>query len=201
MEYHKRFITLEGIDGAGKSTHSSWLCEELENRGHKVVMTREPGGTPLGEKLRQVLLEEEMSIEAEVLLIFSARIENVQKIILPALKNGSWVISDRFVDTTYAYQGGGEGFSMHRIEALEKWTNPILQPGLTLFLDLPTSTARRRLEETSFLDHFERRDPAFFERVRRAYHERARQHSERFCIVDSTTAVEKVRAFIASVLL
>lgn len=142
-----KFITLEGIDGAGKSTHHTWLVSHLQQAGKRVLATREPGGTELGEKLRALVLSETMDLETEALVMFAARREHLAKAILPALTDGIWVVSDRFTDATYAYQGGGRGLAPERIEALEAWVQGALQPDLTLVFDLPTSVAMERLRK------------------------------------------------------
>ncbi|MFH1604962.1 MAG: dTMP kinase, partial [Pseudomonadota bacterium] len=151
-----KFITLEGVDGAGKSTHVQWVAGRIEAAGRKVVVTREPGGTPLGEELRKLLLTQPMHLETEALLMFAARREHLDKVILPALAAGTWVLSDRFTDATFAYQGGGRGLDMGRIEALESWVQQGLQPDLTLVFDLSVEEARRRLQQTGAArDRFE----------------------------------------------
>lgn len=193
-----RFLTLEGIDGAGKSTHVGWLVECLETRGYTVVATREPGGTPLGEELRRLLLREPMTHESEALLMFAARREHLDRVIRPALARGEWVLCDRFTDATFAYQGGGHGVPFDRIRALEQWIHGDCQPDLTLLFDVPTAVSRERLDkavaEGRALDKFEREAAAFFDRVRGAYLDRARENPGRFRIVDSTRSVEAVRA-------
>ena len=140
-----KFITFEGVDGAGKSTHLNWFADTLRARGIDLLVTREPGGTPLGEKLREILLHEAMHGETEALLMFAARREHIEKVIKPALKKGSWVISDRFTDASFAYQGGGRGVSVQKLEQLEQWVQGDLQPDLTLLFDIPVEVARQRL--------------------------------------------------------
>jgi len=192
-----RFLTLEGIDGAGKSTHVEWIRDRLAPRT-RVVCTREPGGTSLGEKLRELLLHEEMTHDTEALLMFAARREHVEHVIRPALQRGDWVLCDRFTDATYAYQGGGHGVDATRIRQLEAWVHGDCSPDLTLLFDVPTQVSRDRLERTGRpLDKFEREYGAFFERVRAAYLERARAEPARFRIVDSTQPMASVRAAIA----
>ncbi len=197
-----RFITLEGIDGAGKSTHVGWLVKGIEDRGRTVVATREPGGTPLGEELRRLLLREPMTHDSEALLMFAARREHLDQVIRPALARGDWVLCDRFTDATFAYQGGGHGVPLDRIRALEQWIHGDCQPDLTLLFDVPTPVSRERLAkaqtEGRALDKFEREAAAFFERVRAAYLERAREHPGRFRIVDSTRPVAVVRAELSA---
>lgn len=189
-----RFLTLEGVDGAGKSTHGPWIAERLQALGCKVLVTREPGGTPLGEKLRGLLLAEPMSLETEALLMFAARSEHLDKVIRPALAAGTWVVCDRFTDASYAYQGGGRGLGVARVAALEQWLHPDLQPDLTWLFDVPLDVARQRLADARQPDRFEREAQAFFERTRAAYHELAAAHPGRIRLVDATQSVEAVRA-------
>ena len=195
-----RFITLEGIDGAGKSTHVPWIAGRLEATGHPIVTTREPGGTPLGEALRSLILREPMTHDSEALLMFAARREHLDRVIRPALSRGDWVLCDRFTDATYAYQGGGHGVDRTRIRELEQWLHGDCQPDITLLFDVPTGVSRARLEraqaEGRTLDKFEREAGAFFERVRNAYLERARDDPMRFRVIDSTRPLEDVRAAI-----
>lgn len=189
-----KFITLEGIDGAGKSTHLGWLVDTLRSRGREVVQTREPGGTPLGEKLRALLLHDPMDQDTETLLMFAARREHIAKVIRPALDAGRWVVSDRFTDATFAYQGGGRGLDWARIEALESWVQGALQPDLTLLFDLPEEVAAVRLQGTGAApDRFEREKAEFFARVRGAYLRRAAQFPSRFRVIDSRKAVDEIK--------
>ncbi|HWN30042.1 MAG TPA: dTMP kinase [Burkholderiales bacterium] len=188
-----RFITLEGIDGAGKSTHLSWIAEQLRVRCPEVVVTREPGGTPLGEKLREVLLKQTMHPETETLIMFAARREHLDKVILPALARGAWVIADRFSDATFAYQGGGRGVSPDKLEVLERWIQQGLQPDLTLLFDVPVVIAKKRLSGNARFDRFEREQEVFFENVRSAYLERAARYPRRFRVIDATQSVEQVK--------
>jgi dTMP kinase len=189
-----KFITLEGVDGAGKSTHLAWIAERLRAAGREVVVTREPGGTPLGERLRELLLTEPMHIETETMLMFAARREHLARVIAPALEAGRWVLSDRFTDATYAYQGGGRGLSFDRIAALEQWVHGDLQPDLTLFFDLPIEVARRRLTASeSTPDRFEREAASFFERVRSAYLERAAADPGRIRVIDAARALDNIK--------
>ena len=187
------FLTLEGVDGAGKSTHIDWLVRELRSRGIKVLSTREPGGTPVGEKLRELLLHEPMHLECETLLMFAARAEHLRTVIEPALAVGSWVLCDRFTDATFAYQGGGRALGTARIAALEAWLHPDLQPDRTWLFDVPLAVARERLNRTREQDRFEREADAFFERTRAVYLERATHEPVRFAIVDSTRSIEAIR--------
>ena len=188
------FITLEGLDGAGKSTHVQWLTEQLQQRGISVLCTREPGGTALGERLRELVLAEPMHLKTETLLMFAARCEHVETVIKPALAAGQWVLCDRFTDASYAYQGGGRELGADRIALLEKWVHAELQPDRTWLFDVPLAVARERLANTRQLDRFEQEGAAFFERTRKAYHDRARQHPGRLHIIDSTLPIESVRA-------
>ena len=194
-----RFITIEGIDGAGKSTQTESLIALLKARGVEVVRTREPGGTPVGEKIRELLLHEEMDVETETLLFFASRAEHVEKVIRPALERGAWVLSDRFTDATYAYQAGGKGMSGRRVEALEKWTLGDFAPDLTILFDISPETAHERLAARGVdEDRFERLGVDFFTRVRDAYLERAAANPARFLIVDASAAPEKVAGEIAA---
>ena len=182
-----RFISLEGIDGAGKSTQHAWLVDYLRARGHTVVATREPGGTPLGEKLRALLLAEPMHLETEALLMFAARREHLAQVIEPALARGDWVVCDRFVDASFAYQGGGRGLSWTKLEELATWTVGALQPDLTLIFDAPVAIAQRRLHAaTSSPDRFEQEQAAFVERVRAAYLRIASENPARVRLIDAS---------------
>jgi len=192
------FITLEGVDGAGKSTHSHWIDAQLRDLGVPVLRTREPGGTPLAEKLRDLLLAEPMTLETETLLMFAARCEHLSQVIEPALADGVWVVCDRFTDATYAYQGGGRELGTARIAALEAWVHPDLQPDLTWLFDVPLAVARERLAQARDLDRFEREGAPFFERTRAAYHARARQNPERIRIIDATRSIADIRADLAA---
>lgn len=196
-----RFITLEGVDGAGKSSHVQWIADFLREKGHEVVETREPGGTVVGERLRDLLLAEPMEIETEALLMFAARREHITRVILPALSAGHWVVSDRFTDATYAYQGGGRGLAKERIALLETWVQGAFQPDLTLVFDVTVEVARRRLQgNLSSRDRFEEQDAAFFERVRAAYLERARAFPARIRVIDSDRAIPEVRKTLEEIL-
>jgi len=193
-----RFITLEGIDGAGKSTHAAWLAARIGASGRVVVATREPGGTAFGEKLRALLLHESMTRDSEALLMFAARREHLELVIRPALARGDWVLCDRFTDATYAYQGGGHGVSFARIRELEQWIQGETRPDLTFLFDVPPGISRARLDKAQTegrdLDRFEREANAFFERVRTAYLERAAAEPNRFRIIDSSRPLDAVRA-------
>ncbi|MEN9455445.1 MAG: thymidylate kinase [Pseudomonadota bacterium] len=195
-----KFITLEGIDGAGKSTHLGWLQDWLRQRAIEHVITREPGGTPLGEKLRELLLHHDMHLETETLLMFAGRREHIAEVILPALQAGSWVVSDRFTDATFAYQGGGRGLGIERIEVLEHWVQSGLQPDLTLLFDVPLEVSRERLAKTRVLDRFEQEQQDFHQRVRNCYLERARRDPARIKVIDSTRPIEIIQQELATLL-
>ncbi len=191
-----QFITFEGIDGAGKSTQIEFLVERLRAQGHDVLVTREPGGTPLGEKLRELLLTEAMDARTETLLMFAARAEHLAKVIMPALEAGRWVVCDRFTDATYAYQGGGRQVPMADIEALERWVHPDLLPDRTLLFDLPPEVAALRLAVARRADRFEAEEAAFFARVRAVYLDRVRRDSRRFLVLDGTQSPALISAHI-----
>lgn len=181
-----RFITFEGIDGAGKSTQHAWLVDHLRASGHEVIATREPGGTPLGEQLRKLLLTEPMHLETEALLMFAARREHIAQVIEPALARGAWVVCDRFVDASFAYQGGGRGLAWEKIASLRDWTLGNLQPNRTFIFDIPVATAQERLAKTGNQpDRFEQEQTAFFERVRAAYHRIATENPHRVILIDA----------------
>lgn len=187
------FITLEGVDGAGKSSHVQWFEEQLANRGLQVIVTREPGGTALGESLRHMVLNQTMGLKTETLLMFAARCEHVITVIEPALAAGRWVICDRFTDASYAYQGGGRQLGSTAISLLEQWVHPDLQPDRTFLFDLPLSLARERLSSAGALDRFECEAEAFFERTREAYLKRAQDEPGRICVVDSSLSIPAIR--------
>ena len=183
-----RFITLEGGEGAGKSTNLDYIRHRLQAAGVVLHITREPGGTPLGEKVRQLLLNPDhtaMSSDAELLLMFAARAQHLREVIVPALDRGSWVLCDRFTDATYAYQGGGRGIDSGRIRLLEDWVQQGFQPDMTLLFDLPVELGLERAGKRGALDRFEQEQRAFFEQVREAYLQRAGQAPERFRIIDA----------------
>ncbi|KIF82536.1 thymidylate kinase [Noviherbaspirillum autotrophicum] len=193
-----KFITFEGIDGAGKSTHIAFVADLLKAQGKRVVVTREPGGTPLGEKLRDLLLHEKMHLETEALLMFAARREHLAQVIEPALARGDWVISDRFTDATFAYQGGGRKLAIDKLTALEQWVHPNLQPDLTLLFDVPLEVARARLDATRELDKFEQEKADFFDATRREYLRRAAEFPGRFRVIDSTRSIPVIQEELAS---
>ncbi len=194
-----RFISLEGMDGAGKSTHLAWLADYLRARAVDFVVTREPGGTPLAETLRELLLQQDMTAETETLLMFAARREHVAKVIEPALQRGQWVISDRFADASFAYQGGGRGIPMSLLQELEAFTVKTCQPDLTLLFDVPWEVSRQRLHAgrqqngTVQLDRFELEAQSFFERVRAAYHARAQASQGRMQVIDAARGVDEIQ--------
>ena len=190
------FISLDGIDGAGKTTHLQAIQAWMTQQNLPFVMTREPGGTPLGESLRTLLLDPatHISNETECLLMFAARQQHLQDVIEPALAQGIHVISDRFTDATFAYQGGGRGLPWHKIEALELWVQAGLQPDLTLLLDVPLEVSMWRIEKSREKDRFEQEQAEFFTRVRNAYHQRARTAPERYALIDAHRERELVSA-------
>ena len=187
-----KFITFEGVDGAGKSTHVATVAQFLRERGKTVITTREPGGTALGEKLRELLLHEPMHLETEALLMFASRREHIAQVIAPALARGDWVISDRFTDASFAYQGGGRHLSLDKLRVLEQWVHADLQPDLTLLFDVPLEVARQRLDQTRSLDKFEKEKKDFFTAVRDVYLQRAAQFPERIRVIDSTQPLDAV---------
>jgi len=189
-----KFITFEGIDGAGKSSHVEWLAEWLRGKGLTVHVTREPGGTKLGEKLREMLLNDPMHLETETLLMFAARREHLAQVIEPALARGEWVVCDRFSDATYAYQGGGRGLDRAKFLTLEHWVHGHVQPNLTLLFDLPLEVARERIALASrVLDRFEQERADFHERVRQAYLERAHANPSRMRVIDANHSLDDIR--------
>lgn len=196
-----KFITFEGVDGAGKSTHLAWFADTLRQRGLEVLVTREPGGTPLGERLREILLNQPMHAETEALLMFAARLEHIEQVIRPALQRGIWVISDRFSDASFAYQGGGRGVAPGKLEQLERWVHGDLQPDLTLLFDIPIEVARQRLSNNATLDRFEQEKGGFFEKVRQAYLERSRKHPQRFALIDAAQTPDEVKADLGKIIL
>jgi len=198
-----RLVTVDGGEGAGKTTQMGFMREYLERRGYQVVMTREPGGTSLGEEIRALLLGHRdggMTLTAETLLMFAARAEHLERVIRPALAAGRWVLCDRFTDATYAYQGGGRGLSLKRIAVLEEWVQGELRPDLTLLLDVPVATGLARAGKRGVADRFEREDVDFFERVRAMYLERAVREPDRCRIVDASQSVDVVRAEVETML-
>ncbi|MCZ7558706.1 MAG: dTMP kinase [Burkholderiaceae bacterium] len=191
-----RFVTFEGIDGAGKSTHVDWYVQRLRARGIDVVQTREPGGSELAETLRELLLRRKMGMQAELLLMFAARSDHLERLIRPALAAGQWVVCDRFTDSTWAYQGSGRGAPAERIAWLEAWVHGDLQPDRSYLFDLAPELAAQRRAAVRAPDRFECEDVAFFERVRRGYHERAGADAERFVVLDGERAVPEIRVIL-----
>jgi dTMP kinase len=195
-----KFITLEGVDGAGKSTHLGFVAEWLRQRGREVIVTREPGGTPLGETLRELLLHRDMDADTELLLMFAARQAHLAELILPALARGAWVVSDRFTDASYAYQCGGRGIEVARIAALEAWVQRGFAPNLTLLFDVPPEVAEARRSAARAADRFEREADSFFGRVRNAYLERARAEPDRIRVLDARHSIAELQGEISRLL-
>ncbi|KPK37705.1 MAG: thymidylate kinase [Gammaproteobacteria bacterium SG8_47] len=197
------FITVEGIEGVGKSTNLEFVQRWIGGRGKSLVTTREPGGTPLGEQIRGLLLDHRQSAmgdDTELLLMFAARAQHLHEVIKPALANGDWVLCDRFTDATYAYQGGGRGIDLARISVLENWVQGSLRPDLTLLLDVPVELGLARVHQRGERDRFEREQQVFFERVRETYLKRARQEQHRYRIIDASLALDQVQAQLATTL-
>ncbi len=196
-----KFITLEGMDGAGKSTHIPFILNCLESMGKKVVSTREPGGTELGEVLRNLLLHEKMHPETETLLMFAARREHISQVIEPALSKGVYVLSDRFTDATFAYQSGGRGVSAHKIVELERWVQGNLEPDLTILFDVPVEVSLRRLQNARSPDKFEKENEEFFSKIRNAYIERAKSNPRRFRIVNGDQSIEDIHKILKELII
>ncbi|MGA0023677.1 MAG: dTMP kinase [Burkholderiales bacterium] len=198
-----KFITLEGMDGAGKTTHLEWLRGLLDGRGVALTVTREPGGTPFGEALRKLLLDshEARQPETEALVMFAARQEHIAQVIEPALAAGRWVLCDRFTDATFAYQAGGSGVAWERIAALENWVHGKLQPDLTLYFDVDPETGRERTRQARAPDRFEREQQAFYERVRAAYLRRAAEHPQRIRCIDAARAISEIQVELEKIIL
>jgi dTMP kinase len=197
------FITLEGIEGAGKSTAVDFIEDFLTKKGHDVIKTREPGGTVIGEQIREILLKNEnytLTYDTELLLVFSARAQHIQEVILPALSSGKIILCDRFTDASYAYQGGGRGIDASRINLLEKWVQGDLRPNLTLLFDLDVSIGMQRTKKRSDADRFEREEINFFEKIRNTYLERAKNEPQRFRIINSASSLESVKEQIIIIL-
>ena len=196
-----RFITLEGVDGAGKSTHIPLIADLLKAKGVEVVLTREPGGTALGEKLRELLLHQAMSAETETLLMFAARREHIEQVIQPALARDAWVLSDRFTDASFAYQHGGRGVAADKVRVLERWVQGDLQPDLTLLFDLPVEISCQRLAGARDPDRFEQESAAFFQRIRDAYLQRAAEFPQRFRVIDANRSIEEMQNELKQIIL
>lgn len=197
------FITLEGPEGAGKSTNRDFIASRLRERGVEVLLTREPGGTPLAERIRELLLapsDESMAVDTELLLMFAARAQHLDRVIRPALEAGQVVLCDRFTDATYAYQGGGRGVSMARIAELERFVQGSLRPDLTLVFDLPVEVGLQRAVARGRLDRFEQEDRSFFDAVRQTYLERAAQAPERYRVIDAAKPLADVQRYLDALL-
>jgi len=198
-----RFITVEGTEGVGKSSNIAFIQEKLQQAGIDVIATREPGGTQLGEEVRELLLDHRhsgMSADAELLLMFAARAQHIEQVIKPALTNGQWVLCDRFTDATYAYQGGGRGISNERIATLETWVQGTLRPDVTVLLDLPVEIGLARAGERGVADRFEKEQQTFFEQVRNSYLAQAKRAPERYRIIDASRTLEEVQQQLGGVL-
>lgn len=197
-----QFITLDGIDGAGKTTQLNVIRDWFATQQLPVLFTREPGGTPLGEQLRNILLDpsSQVSLHTEALMMFAARRQHLEDVILPALASGTHVVSDRFTDATFAYQGGGRGLAYDKIQQLEQWVQDDLRPNLTFILDVPLEVSVARIEGSRQKDRFEQEDPAFFARVREAYLQRAQHAPERYAVINSNREKPEVKADIEAVL-
>ena len=197
-----RFITLDGIDGAGKSTNLAVMKAWFEKHQLPVLFTREPGGTPAGEALREILLNPatQVSLRTETLLMFAARQQHLETVILPALKNGTHVVSDRFTDATFAYQGGGRGVPLQDIATLEHWVQGDFRPDLTLLLDVPLEVSMARIKQTREKDRFEQEAAEFFNRVREVYLQRANEQPERYAVIDSSQSLDDVKNQIETAL-
>ncbi|MDH0336937.1 dTMP kinase [Metapseudomonas otitidis] len=197
------FITLEGPEGAGKSTNRDFIASRLRERGVEVLLTREPGGTPLAERIRELLLapsDESMAVDTELLLMFAARAQHLDRVIRPALEAGQVVLCDRFTDATYAYQGGGRDVSMARIAELERFVQGSLRPDLTLVFDLPVEVGLQRAAARGRLDRFEQEDRSFFDAVRQTYLERAAQAPERYRVIDAAKPLADVQCYLDALL-
>jgi len=194
------FITLEGMDGAGKSTHIPTILQMLASRGREVVSTREPGGTLLGEELREILLHREMHVETESLLMFAARAEHLQQVILPALQRGAIVVSDRFTDASYAYQCGARGLPLQKMQQLEQWVQGDLQPDATLLFDVPVEVSLQRLAGARTPDKFEAQGAEFFAKLRAQYLARAAEFPQRFHVIDAHRSLEEVKKSVEEVI-
>ena len=198
-----RFISVEGIDGAGKSTHLAWLCAHFQQQGIALVQTREPGGTALGEKLRALLLSESMSLETEALLMFASRAQHLAEVIEPALARGEWVLCDRFSDATYAYQCGGRGLAQAQFAALEQWVQArgegLIEPEITLIFDVPLEVSQARMADSRVLDRFESEQQDFHARVRAAYLERAKQNPQRIRVINANRSLAEIQAELAEI--
>ncbi len=197
------FITVEGAEGVGKSTNIDFIRRTLEAKGISVVVTREPGGTPMAEEIREVLLknrEEGVAENAELLLMFAARAQHIESLIKPALAEGKWVLSDRFTDATYAYQGGGRGVDLEKISVLETFVQGAFRPHITFLLDAPVEVGMARAQKRGALDRFENEQLAFFQSVRSTYLQRANDESERFEVIDASKSLDEVQGQLGVVI-
>jgi dTMP kinase len=198
-----QFITIEGIEGVGKTTAQEWVVQAITDAGFSVKTTREPGGTPMAESIRRVLLhsyDEDVEPDTELLMMFAARSQHIARVVKPNLQQGTWVVSDRFTDASYAYQGAGRGIPFSRIAELEQWVQGELRPDLTLLLDAPLDVALGRIMKRGGLDRIEAEDQAFFERIRQGYLARAKEEPSRFVMIDASQAVADVQAQIKTAL-
>lgn len=198
-----KLITLEGIEGVGKSSNLRFIAEFLEKKGKDILITREPGGTPLAEDLRKILLteyQEQTQPETELLILYAGRYQHVECVIKPALNKGRWILCDRFNDATFAYQGAGRNISLEKIHQLDEWTLGTFAPSFTLILDAPVEVALKRIQTNRQLDRFEKEKSEFFERIRQAYLNRARRHPERYHIVDASRTLSEVQVSIGTLL-
>jgi dTMP kinase len=200
MTTRGKLITIDGLDGSGKTTFTSVILNQLQAAGKTVVSTREPGGTVLGENLRELLLHQKMHLETEALLMFASRREHIAQVITPALDRGDWVLSDRFTDASFAYQGGGRGLDLSKLETLEQWVHPDLQPDLTLLFDVPLEIARKRMDTGRCLDKFERERDDFFHRCRNEYLRRAAECPTRVIVIDSSKTLEQTGIAVCAAL-
>lgn len=197
------FVTIEGGEGVGKSTNITFIADQLERAGINFQLTREPGGTPLAEDIRQLLLtprKESVAETTELLMMFASRAQHIAEVIEPALQRGDWLICDRFTDATYAYQGGGRGIDQQKISDLERWVQGDLRPDYTLLLDAPVAVGMARANKRGELDRFEQEQRQFFENVRNAYLSMAEQYSDRYRVIDASQSLEQVQVSLADVL-
>jgi len=198
-----KFITIDGVEGAGKSTQIDFICQYLTDKGINVVLTREPGGTEVGEKIRTLLLSNstgKMHADTELMLMFAARNEHIQNKIIPTLNQGDWILSDRFTDASYAYQGGGRGLDIARIAQLEQWVLRSFAPDMTLLLDIPVDIGMRRVESRGEKDRIEQESLDFFNRVRNTYIARSEQYPERIKLIDAAQTIEHIQQRIQEIL-
>lgn len=200
MNKSGKFITLEGIEGVGKSSHAQFLTKLIQEAGHEVILTREPGGTALGEDMRKILLTDYLQPtlpQTELLLLYAGRLQHVEYVIKPALKQGKWVVCDRFIDATFAYQGAGRGVDRNKIQELNQWTLGDFHPDCTIVLDAPVSIAMQRIQNRQ-MDRFETEKNDFFERIRQAYLQRAKMYPERYRVIDASVSLKQVQQALKS---